>query len=303
MKKVAIKQVDAFTEIPFQGNPAGVVSAASGLTVKQMKYISREMNLSETAFISPPKTPSANMKIRWFTPTHEVDLCGHATIAGFHVLAEEERYGMTGAGKYNFNVETKSGILPVQVNVGKNGTISIGFGLPVPEFSNFELDDNLLAEALGTSSDNFDFQYPLAKDRFQIVVPVKTRQELFGLKPNYSAIASLCKSVGAYAMTPFTTDTVDAESSVHTRCFVPSLGVNEDPVTGSSLGPLGIYLTDNGITKSVSGRIKYIAEQGDCLDRPGRVRVELKRGREGYHSLYIFGRAITVLVGEMYVAQ
>ena len=94
MRKIKIKQVDAFTKNPFCGNPAGVVTVASGLTEKQMQSIAKEMNLSETAFILPPTSPDADLSIRWFSQTREVDLCGHATIAGFYALAEEKKYGM-----------------------------------------------------------------------------------------------------------------------------------------------------------------------------------------------------------------
>ena len=75
--------------------------------------------------------------------------------------------------------------------------------------------------------------------------------------------------------------------------------MNEDPVTGSSIGPLGVYLAENGIVRSSGGRISYIAEQGDCLDKAGRVNVDLRKGREGYHSLTISGNAVTVLEGEI----
>ena len=88
MKKV-IYQVDAFSDVPFGGNPAGVVPNAIGLNHIQMLKIAREMNLSETAFIFPLKDDVADYEVRFFTPTQEVDLCGHATIASFFALASK----------------------------------------------------------------------------------------------------------------------------------------------------------------------------------------------------------------------
>ena len=88
MKKV-IYQVDAFSDVPFGGNPAGVVPSAEGLNDTQMLSIAKEMNLSETAFIFPLKNNEANYEVRFFTPTQEVDLCGHATIASFFTLASK----------------------------------------------------------------------------------------------------------------------------------------------------------------------------------------------------------------------
>jgi len=300
VKIVKIRQVDAFTQVPFTGNPAGVVAAASGLTVKQMKLIAREMNLSETAFVFPPKTPAADMWLRWFTPSTEVDLCGHATIAAFHVLAEEKKYGMTRTGKFKYKVETRSGILPVEVTITNEQSPLISFGLPVPQFENFLYDADELGAALDTDPDNFQFSYPLAKDNFQAVLPIKSRELLFNLRPDFPLIEKICKKLQISALTVFTTDTVDKESLVHTRCFVPLLGVNEDPVTGSSLGPLGIYLAEQGIVKGDTEGFRFIAEQGDCLEKPGRVTVTFQKRKEGYHSLRIIGNAVTVLDGEIH---
>ena len=94
MKSHRIKHVDAFTTEQFSGNPAGVVLDARELNEKAMQNVARELNLSETAFILPPTVKSADIQIRWFTPAAEVPLCGHATIASFHALAESGMYGM-----------------------------------------------------------------------------------------------------------------------------------------------------------------------------------------------------------------
>lgn len=88
MKKVSIYQVDAFTGKPFAGNPAGVVPEAEGLVGEELQLIAREMNLSETAFVTRSQDAGADFDVRFFTPVTEVDLCGHATIATFHLLAE-----------------------------------------------------------------------------------------------------------------------------------------------------------------------------------------------------------------------
>ncbi|MDH3252028.1 MAG: PhzF family phenazine biosynthesis isomerase, partial [Ignavibacteria bacterium] len=110
-----IRQVDAFTDVPHTGNPAGVVTRADGLTDVQMQSIAREMALSETVFVLSPTLPSADLRIRWFTPKCEVRLCGHATIAAFHALAEDGMSGMDRVGSHRFTVETLSGVLPVTV--------------------------------------------------------------------------------------------------------------------------------------------------------------------------------------------
>ena len=299
MRKVKIKQVDAFTQTPFTGNPAGVVIAASGLSVKQMKLIAREMNLSETTFVLPPKTPAADIQLRWFTPASEVDLCGHATIASFHALAEENKYGMTRYGTFKFKVETRSGILPVDVTIAVNKPTVISLGLPLPHFETIPYDVEELAAALSTGAENFNFTYPVSKDALHVVVPIKNREALFKAKPNFPLIEKICRNSKIRGMTIFTTDVVDKDSLVHTRHFAPLLGVNEDPVTGSSLGPLGVYMAEQGIVKETNGIIRFVAEQGDCLEKPGRVTVEIRIHQNTCQSLKIIGSAVTVLNGEI----
>lgn len=116
--KIRLKHIDAFTDTPLTGNPAGVVVNADGLTDQQMQRIAFEVRASETAFVLPPETPEAQLRIRWFTPSAEVPLCGHATIASFHALAEEKMMGMDGAGSYKFQLETKSGSFPFRSRSG-----------------------------------------------------------------------------------------------------------------------------------------------------------------------------------------
>jgi len=111
MKNYRVKHVDAFTTHPFAGNPAGVVIDARGLSDSDMQLLAREKNLPETAFVLPSTIKGADIQIRWFTPTTEVDLCGHATIASFHALAEESMEGMGTQGQHYFKLQTKSGIL------------------------------------------------------------------------------------------------------------------------------------------------------------------------------------------------
>jgi PhzF family phenazine biosynthesis protein len=113
MGKIELKQIDAFTKTPFQGNPAGVVLRAEGFTSEQMQRIAREMNLSETAFVVK-RRDGRIFSVRFFTPGKEVNLCGHATIATFHALAETGE--IPPSTPYTEVIqETKVGRLPVRI--------------------------------------------------------------------------------------------------------------------------------------------------------------------------------------------
>ncbi|MBI4536031.1 MAG: PhzF family phenazine biosynthesis protein [Ignavibacteriae bacterium] len=298
-KKIAIKQVDAFTEVPLTGNPAGVVVNAAGLTDQQMQTIAREMSVSETAFILPATLPGADLRVRWFTPVTEVSLCGHATIGSFHALSEEGMYGMKGPGSYSFNIETKSGMLPVVVEKTLNDT-EIFFGLIVPEFvraAQYKLD---LMRILNVPLEEFDSRLPIvvAEDLF---VPIRRLHTIFAMKPNFFALSQLLTNRKLRGVCVFTTETIERRSAVHSRFFAPNVGINEDPVTGSANGPLGVYLFEQGQVEPVGDMVTLIGEQGDVIGRKGRVIIQLTIKGTQVMSVRIGGRAVTTLDGEMII--
>ncbi len=299
MISVDIRQVDAFTSVPHTGNPAGVVLEAATLSQAQMQSIAREMNLSETAFVLPPSGGGADIRIRWFTPTIEVPLCGHATIAAFHVLAEEGRLGMTAPGTYAFSLETANGTLPVEVDRGESSTI-VFLGLRVPTFEKVPHLKVDLVRLLAIPSVEFDNRVPIMKESY-LYVFIRRLHTLFTLKPNFLNISSFLTARNLSGLCLYTLETIDRESKVHSRFFAPNCGINEDPVTGSSHGPLGVILHDHGLLTAADGVCSFQGEQGDAIARRGRVFVEVA-GQDGKAaSVRIGGPAVTVLRGEMIV--
>jgi PhzF family phenazine biosynthesis protein len=296
---ITIKHVDAFTDTPLEGNPAAVVLRAEGLTDPMMQRIANEMALSETAFVLPPTATGADLRLRWFTPTGEVQLCGHATIATFHAVAEERLYGTGAQTRRAFRVETRSGVLPVVVEQGSPGS-TIRFGLPLPRFHpGYQHRDAVLA-MLQLNGRELDPVLPILVDKY-LYVPVVDRRILFGLNPDYSAIDAFQRRHQIGGICVLTTDTVDRESSVHSRFFCPADGINEDPVTGSANGPLGVYLFEQGRLRTQGEELKIIGEQGDAIGRRGRVHITLGFTTGKLASVEISGRAVTVFAAQMRV--
>ena len=297
--KIRVKQIDAFTETPLTGNPAGVVLDANGLAEEQMQMIAREMSVSETAFILPPSSTAADLRIRWFTPAAEIPLCGHATIASFHALAEDCRYNMKQPGSFQFRVETQSGVLPVAVEKTES-TIDVLFGLTIPQFTRvgqYKLD---VMRILNVSIEEFENRLPLVATNY-LYVPIRRLHTLFSMKPNFFAMTQFLSNRNLLGICVFTTETVDRTSSVHSRFFAPAVGINEDPVTGPANGPLGVYLFEHGDLKPTGDTIKIVGEQGDVIGRKGRVAVVMKVHDDKVISLSIGGRAVTIFDGEMVV--
>lgn len=296
---LSIKLVDAFTATPLTGNPAGVVLEADGLSDEQMQGIAREMAVPETAFILQPTSRGADLRIRWFTPRNEVPLCGHATIASFHALAEEGMRGMGEPGSYTFGVETLSGILPVTVEKLTGGS-RIRLGLPVPEFVYAEQLEREVMHLLGISVHELEPHLPIVAASY-LYVPVRQLASVHGLSPKPGDVASFLSANNLGGLCVFTRETVDPGSAVHSRFFAPNQGIDEDPVTGTANGPLGAYMVEQNLLVGEGGDATIVGEQGDILGRRGRVSIHLRYSGTEVESVAISGTAVTALDGTLRV--
>ncbi|WP_136687087.1 PhzF family phenazine biosynthesis protein [Halorhabdus amylolytica] len=278
--------VDAFTTDPFSGNPAGVVPEGDGLEADQMRAIAAELGASETVFVR--ESEDTDRQLRYFTPEQEVDLCGHATVAAYARLFER---AVVDAGEYT--IETGSG--DVTVEVESDGTVWLEGSKPSVSAVDVGYDE--LTDVLGLTETAFagvGEDLPVARASTGmpfLIVPVNYFEQLGDVTPDLGAIEDLCAAEGAVGLYAFTFDTLDRESTVHGRLFAPSLGVNEDPVTGTASGAVGAYLRR---FSGVEGT-EYRCEQGDFLDRPGRVRVRTGDG------IRVGGQAKTTMSGEIAV--
>lgn len=295
MNILLVKHIDAFTTKAFAGNPAAVVLSADDLTDDQMQSIAREMNLSETAFILSASNRQADVRIRWFTPTNEVDLCGHATIAGFHAMAEENLYGMKKNGSFPFRLQTASGILAVTV-IKENGSATVKFTLPMPQFvKSYSLKTEFFA-ALRIEENDFDRRLPCVMSTYAYL-PVRRLSVLYEMRPDFALMKNILSHKKLGGLCVFSTETVERSSTFHSRFFAPNQGIDEDPVTGSANGPLGIYMVEHGLVGKSDGLIEMIGEQGDVIGRPGRVKIEVQVDRGKPKSVAIVGCAVTIVEG------
>jgi len=298
MRRYQVKQIDAFTDRVFGGNPAGVLPSAEGLTDKEMLSIANEINASETAFILP--SDIADFRIRWFTPKKEVLFCGHATVASLHALAEEGKFGMETDGEYSFKVETMIGVITVDVIKSNNKTKIV---LHSPKITLVREDIDMVAflDALKSKEDEIDTSYPIMREKNldYLYVPVNCLETLKNIDYDYSKLEKFCEKYNFPGVMLFTTETFDNDSKAHSRFFAPLYGVREDPVTGSAQGPLGVYLLINGILEFSGSEVNIKSEQGDIMERPGRVIINLTKDEYGNFSSKLISAAVTVLEGEI----
>lgn len=293
----SVMQIDAFTTTPFTGNAAAVVIDAGDLDPVVMQRIAREMNLSETAFVLPSGV--ADFRLRWWTPTTEVPLCGHATVAACHALVEAGRLNVPGS----YRIETASGVLAVELAPSAVAACQVWLDIPIPVFEPASISLPTLATALGLDAAELLDEPPLVRGGEYLYVACANLAPLLTIKPDFSALRLLSHTHDVTGFALYTLSGLDKASALHMRFFGPAIGIDEDPVTGSAQGPLGALLVGLGqIAAADQPTVRYQAEQGDAMGRAGRVLVEVSLDERGeLVRSRIGGNAITVLRGELRV--
>jgi PhzF family phenazine biosynthesis protein len=259
---VRIFQVDAFTDEPFKGNPAGVCLLPGPHDPAWMQKVAKEMNLSETAFLY---REANGYSLRWFTPAVEVDLCGHATLASAHILWEEDFL----TRKEQARFQTRSGLLSAEYRQGV-----IELNLPAKPEESATPPTGLL-EALGIKA-----RY-IGSNKMDYLVEVESEEIVRNLTPDFPWLKTLPNRAVAV-----TSRASSPNFDFVSRFFAPKVGVDEDPVTGSSHCMLGPFWGKK------LGKNELAAYQAS--ERGGTLRVRLAGDR-----VVLGGRAVTVLRGEL----
>jgi PhzF family phenazine biosynthesis protein len=276
-------QVDVFTERLFAGNPAAVVSHAGQLSKRIMLDIAREMNLSETVFLSPPRN-HGDYFLETFTVNREIPFAVHASIAAAHAFVETRGGNAPGL----LRQECTAGV--IELNRLDDGWF---FSLPPAVFSRTEVTPASLAPMLGLQGLDMVGQQTeiVAVGPRWLLVELGSRDALRRVAPNYAAIAALTASLPAVGLTAFVrspSEGIEAEL----RAFAPAEGIFEDPVCGSCAGSLAALMRRENARFAADA--PAIFEQGHAMRRPGQVLVRYQDDQ-----LRIGGTSITALRGRV----
>ena len=253
-------QIDAFADRPFTGNPAAVMPLDAWLDDATLQAIAAENNLAETAFTVPAES-DADYELRWFTPTSEVVMCGHATLASGHVLLRD------GQARIRFGTR-KAGVLEV-ARAGDGYALSLPMWRPAPKplpeiVAALEIDPSTVVETLWH------------EQRYGVVV-LADEAAVRALRPDFRALASL----GDWLTVATALGT---ETDVVSRAFAPGAGIDEDPVTGSAHAVIASYWAER------LGRTRFTAFQASA--RGGRLECAMEGDR-----VILGGRCVSVIEG------
>lgn len=288
--------VDVFTQEPFSGNPLAVIPDAASLNELTMQRIAREFNQSETTFLFPSTRPNATCKLRSFTPTGaEVFGAGHNSLGAWWWLAESGRVALQGSDSI-FHQEIGDRVLPVEVLANEGSVVSIGMQQELPLFAGMCEDLPGLANALGLNqSDLVLRELPaqvVSTGVAHLMVPVKDRIAVERIRPDSGRLRALLRAAGGQGCYVFCLDPIDPTATVHARFFNPTVGIWEDPATGSAAGPLACLLARHGIAQGDA----IVVEQGLEVGRPSRIEV-----RVSAESVGVLGSAVIVAEGTLHL--
>jgi len=284
-------QVDVFTDRVFGGNPLAVFPESVGLNEAAHLQITREMNLSETTFVYPPQSPEADFRIRIFTPGKEIPFAGHPTLGTAHILWETEK----------FSPEKQSMVLEMDAGLIKVSKKQENFFMdqPLPEFGDTVESVNKVVQALSIDPGEIDSRFPL-----QIVstgfpalyVPSTTLSAVRRVQLNLTSLKEVLEKVDMIYV--FTTETLEPDSTVHSRSFAPFIGIPEDPATGSAGGAMGAYLVQHKMIEALDPS-SIVIEQGFEMNRPSIIQVNVGQVNGEIHSIQVGGQAVTVFEGNL----
>jgi trans-2,3-dihydro-3-hydroxyanthranilate isomerase len=287
--------VDVFADTPLTGNPLALVADAESLGEDVMRAVAREFNQSETTFVLPPRQADATWRLRSFTAAGaEVVGAGHNALGAWWWLAVDGRLELDDGGG-RFAQEIGERVLPVEV-IGANGRPSaISMEQAAPEFGTSVDDCGELAAALGLGVDDLTERAPaqvVSTGAAHLLVWARDRAAVDRAQPDAARLAVALEAVGGQGCYLYCLDPVAADAVAHARFFNPTVGLWEDPATGSAAGPLASQLVAQGV---VSDGATVVVEQGHAMGRPSRIQVQV-RGEQ----VRIEGAGVVVAEGTLH---
>lgn len=276
MATFSFTQVDVFTDQPLLGNPLAVVHGADALSDAQMQSFAQWTNLSETTFLLQPTDPAADYRVRIFTPGGELPFAGHPTLGSCHAWLAA---GGTPRARGMAVQQCGVGLVRIRLN-GERAAFA------APPLRMETVDDSTLAPvlaALGLRRDQVRASQWLDNGPRWLGLLLDSADSVLAIEPDHAALKSLAK-VGVVAP-----HAAGSECQFELRAFAASVGVPEDPVTGSLNAGVGQWLIGAGLAPT-----RYLASQGARLGRAGRVHIE----QEG-HTVWVGGHSMSCIRGEL----
>ena len=281
--------VDVFSSVPTRGNPVAVVFEADGLETETMQQIARWTNLSETTFVLKPSSASSDYRVRIFTPGGELPFAGHPSLGTAYALLSTGRLVPTGS---HIVQECAAGLILMTVP-------RLSLRLPTPTLLPL-IDDEAdgvdgWRARLGVGTATLAPPWVVDVGPRWAVLAIRDRETLLQLTPDLTRLAAHDRRLGLTGWTLFPPHPESGPADIEVRSFAPAVGVGEDPVCGSGNGSVAVVRRHLGMIDA--GARRYVAHQGGCVNRSGRVEVSF----DDQDAIWIGGECVTTVTGQLQV--
>lgn len=293
-RKLIYEQVDVFTGKPFGGNQLAVFHSPGKLTKHQMQTIAREINFSETTFVFPSKSKEVDARVRIFTPGEEVPFAGHPTLGTAFVIHSR----MTGKKKPG-SLVLELGVGRITVDIARSGKYITGLTMhqPIPEFGSALQNRGQAAKALGIKPFNILGGGVVSNGLSFLIVEAQERESVERARLNLEEAFNVVERHNVVGIYLFSREE-RKEMFVHARSFAPTMGVIEDPATGSAAGALGGYLA-RILKFPIDLRLNI--EQGTEMKRPSKIVVDVHCDRGMVNNVKVTGKVVRVGEGTIFL--
>jgi trans-2,3-dihydro-3-hydroxyanthranilate isomerase len=294
MARYPFFQVDAFTTRALGGNPCAVVFDSEALDDEMMLAIAREMNLSETAFVR--HSDIADFAVRYFTPTEEIPLAGHPTIATTMALVYAGRLKLEQQAYRSIQLELRDGPITVEISAREGQVERITMTQRRPLFLRTHAPEDVLP-AFGLTSEDLLPGFPIqtvSTGTPQLMIPLRSHEVLRRARVDIDAYTHLRNSADFFSPHLFCLQGATAKGLTFARHIGPP-PTSEDPATGSATGGMAAYLWRYRLIKQPT----FMAEQGHWMERPSEISVEIIGQPDNIETVKIGGSAVVVVQGEL----
>ena len=301
MQWLTTKRISTFTDKAYAGNPAFVIIGVNkSEDEKKLVKLASELNpVSDTVFIYP-EDKEADLSLRFFSQSEEIGFSGHGTIAAYIGTEGEGIFKLTEPITL-IRQRTKTGIQHIELRVKNKSIERVTVSLPVPQFVSTPVDVKQIARFLRISQAEIqNSKYPIgivsSSGNAEITVPVGSCDTLLSIAPNFPLMKSYCDRLQMTGVVVYCLQTIEKDNSAHMRHFAPSVGIDEDPVSGAASASLGCYLVHNRIMP-LSEMTRVIIEMGYAMKRPGRVYIHIHSYKNQIMKVTFGGQGVITFEG------
>ncbi|MCF8243438.1 MAG: PhzF family phenazine biosynthesis protein [Melioribacteraceae bacterium] len=299
MKELNIYLYDSFAYVPFGGNVAGVVLDAENLPADVMQYIARELSAPTTGFVV--KQSNSTFTVRFFTPTQEIDMCGHVTVAVFTALADEGRLEFEAPGVCTSTQRTMGGDLPIRIHREEGKTI-VTMNQNPPVFWQPSIDLTEIAQQLRVSLNDIDLSKPFSCASTalrHLFVPLSGLAAMRKMMPDFASLAKLSHALGVDTIGVYCMEVEQTGSTVHLRDLCPGIGNPEESASGTTNGALASLIVQHNLVSAKNNIVEVVAEQGFGMGRSSIIRSWIGIENEEITSVRVGGTAVRSLWGSI----